>query len=142
MKVRDAMTTDVEVARPADSIQQVARRMSEIDTGVIPVCDGQRVQGIITDRDITIRVVAEGGDINAPVSQYMTEDVEYAYESDDLEKVAKRMGDLQISRIIVVTQDKDLAGIISLGDLAREGKAKVIGQTLEDISEPGDQPAR
>jgi CBS domain-containing protein len=136
------MTTDVEVARPADSIQQVARRMSEIDTGVIPVCDGQRVQGIITDRDITIRVVAEGGDINAPVSQYMTEDVEYAYESDDLEKVAKRMGDLQIRRMIVVTQDKDLAGIISLGDLAREGKAKVIGNVLEDISEPGDQPAR
>jgi CBS domain-containing protein len=142
VKVRDAMTTDVEVARPADSIQQVARRMSEIDTGVIPVCDGQRVQGIITDRDIAIRVVAEGGDINAPVSQYMTEDVEYAYESDDLDKVAKRMGDLQIRRMIVVDSNKDLAGIISLGDLAREGKAKVIGSVLEDISEPGDQPAR
>ena len=142
MKVRDAMTTEVEVATPVDTIQQVARRMSELDTGVMPVCDGQRVQGIITDRDITIRVVAEGGDINSPVSQYMTEDVEYAYESDDLEKVAKRMGDLQIRRMIVVTENKDLAGIISLGDLAREGKAKVIGNVLEDISEPGDQPAR
>ena len=141
MKVKDAMTTDVEVARPADSIQQVARRMSELDTGVIPVCDGQRVQGIITDRDIAIRVVAEGGDINAPVSQYMTEDVEYAYESDDLEKVAQRMGDLQIRRMIVVDSNKDLAGIISLGDLAREGKARKIGAVLEEISESGDQPA-
>ena len=142
MKVKDAMTTDVEVARPADSIQQVARKMSELDTGVMPVCDGQRVQGIITDRDIAIRVVAEGGDINSPVSQYMTEDVEYAYESDDLDKVAKRMGDLQIRRMIVVDSNKDLAGIISLGDFAREGKAKTVGAVLEDISEPGDQPAR
>jgi CBS domain-containing protein len=142
MKVKDAMTVDVEVARPADTIQQVARRMSEIDTGVIPICDGTKVQGVITDRDITIRVVAEGGDINAPVSQYMTEDVEYAYESDDLDKVTRRMGDLQIRRMIVVNADKDLAGIISLGDVAREGKAKVVGQALEDISESGDQPAR
>ena len=142
MKVKDAMTTEVEIARPVDTIQQVARKMSELDTGVMPVCDGTRVQGIITDRDIAIRVVAEGGDINAPVSQYMTEDVEYAYESDDLDKVAKRMGDLQIRRMIVVDSNKDLAGIISLGDLAREGKAKTIGNVLEDISEPGDQPAR
>ena len=142
MKVKDAMTTDVEVARPADSIQQVARKMSELDTGVMPVCDGTRVLGIITDRDIAIRVVAEGGDINAPVSQYMTEDVEYAYESDDLDKVTSRMGDLQIRRMIVVDSNKDLAGIISLGDLAREGKARKIGAVLEEISEPGDQPAR
>ena len=142
MKVKDAMTVEPEVARPSDSIQQVARRMSELDTGVMPVCDGTKVQGVITDRDIVLRVVAEGGDPSAPVSQFMTEGVEYAYEDDDLEKVAKRMGDAQIRRMIVVNSDKDLVGIISLGDLAREGKAKVIGKTLEDISEPGDEPAR
>jgi CBS domain-containing protein len=140
MKVRDVMTRDVEVARPDDPIRQVARRMSEIDTGFMPVCDGRKVQGVITDRDIVLRVVAEGGDVNAPVSQYMTSQVEYALDGDDLDKVADRMGDDQIRRMIVVDDNRDLVGVVSLGDLAREHKAKTIGKTLGEISEPGDQP--
>lgn len=140
MKVRDVMSRDVEIARPTDPIRQVARRMSEIDTGFIPVCDGRKVQGVITDRDIVLRVVAEGGDVNAPVSQYMTSQVEYALDSDDLDKVADRMGDDQIRRMIVVDDNKDLVGVVSLGDLAREHKAKSVGKALGEISEPGDQP--
>ena len=141
MKVRDVMSRDVEIARPTDPIRQVARRMSEIDTGFIPVCDGRKVQGVITDRDIVLRVVAEGGDVNAPVSQYMTSQVEYALDTDDLDKVAGRMGDDQIRRMIVVDDNKDLVGVVSLGDLAREHKAKSVGKALGEISEPGDQPS-
>lgn len=141
MKVRDAMTADVSVAAPSDAIRQVARQMSEIDTGFMPVCDGRKVLGVITDRDIVLRVVAEGGDPEAPVSEYMTEGVEYAYDTDDLKRVADRMGDDQIRRMIVVNADKDLVGVLSLGDVAREGKAKMVGQTLEEISDPGDEPA-
>ena len=140
MKIRDVMTRDVEVARPSDSIQQVARRMSELDTGFMPVCDGRKVQGVITDRDIVIRVVAEGGDPTAPVGQYMTEQVEYAHEDDAFDKVADRMGDDQIRRMIVVDDNRDLVGVVSLGDLAREGKAKTVGRALGEISDPGDQP--
>ena len=140
MKVRDVMTRHVEVARPTDSIRQVARRMSEIDAGFMPVCDGRKVQGVITDRDIVLRVVAEGGDADALVSQYMTSQVEYALDTDDLDKVADRMGDDQIRRMIVVDADKDLVGVVALGDLAREHKAKTIGKVLGEISEPGDQP--
>lgn len=140
MKVRDVMTRDVEVARPDDTIQQVARRMSELDTGVMPVCDGRKVQGVITDRDIVLRIVAEAGDINAPVSQYMTEGVEYAFDDDALDKVTERMGDQQIRRMIVVDRNKDLVGIVSIGDIARDGKAKAVGRALGEISEPGDQP--
>jgi CBS domain-containing protein len=141
MKIRDVMTRSVEVARPTDTIQQIARRMSELDTGFMPICDGRKVQGVITDRDIVIRVVAENGDVNAPVSQYMTEQVEFADENEALDKIADRMGDDQIRRMIVVDENKDLVGVVSLGDLAREGKAKTIGRALGEISEPGDQPA-
>lgn len=142
MKVKDAMTPDVAVAAPTDTIRAVARRMSEIDTGFIPVCDGRRVLGVVTDRDIVLRVVAEGGDPEAPVSEYMTEGVEYAYDNDALDKVAGRMGDAQIRRMIVVDSDKNLVGVLSLGDVAREGKAKLVGATLEDISDSGDEPAK
>lgn len=139
MKIRDVMTRDVEVARPSDTIQQVARRMSELDTGFMPICDGRRVQGVITDRDIVIRVVAENGDPSAPVSEYMTQQVEYAQETDALDKVTERMGDDQIRRMIVVDENKDLVGVVSLGDLAREGKSKTVGRALGEISEPGDE---
>jgi CBS domain-containing protein len=139
MKIRDVMTRDVEVARPTDTIQQVARRMSELDTGFMPVCDGRKVQGVITDRDIVIRVVAENGDVNAPVSQYMTESVEFAREDENMDKIADRMGDDQIRRMIVVDDSENLVGVVSLGDLAREGKSKTVGKALGEISEPGDE---
>lgn len=139
MKISEIMTRDVTVARPEETIRDVARRMSELDTGVIPVCDGRKVQGVITDRDIVLRVVAEGGNADAPVSQYMTSGVEYAVDTDSVDDVVERMADQQIRRMIVVDKDKDLVGIVSIGDIAREHKAKPVGKALGEISESGDE---
>jgi CBS domain-containing protein len=139
MKVRDVMTAGVVTAAPADTIRDVARRMSEVDTGVIPVVQGGVVTGLITDRDIVLRVVAEDGDPHAPVSQYMTETVETCQADDPLREASRKMADLQIRRLIVL-ENQTFVGILSLGDVAREvrGSAAV---ALEEISDPGDQPA-
>jgi CBS domain-containing protein len=137
MKVADVMTRDVEVANPNDSIQSVAQRMGELDIGVLPVCDGRRIQGMVTDRDIAVRGVAQGLDSNAPVSRIMTGNLEYVLATDDLDRAADKMADHQIRRLPVVDENKDLVGILSLGDLAQEHKAKIVGRTLEEISEPG-----
>ena len=137
MKVREVMTRDVEVARPNDSIQSVAKQMAQLDVGSMPVCDGQRIQGMVTDRDITIRAVAQGLSSDSPISQVMTGNLEYLYDDDDLDHAADKMADSQIRRLPVVDRDNQLVGIVSLGDLAREHKEKVMGRTLEEISEPG-----
>ena len=137
MKIADVMSRDVQVARPNDTIQSVAQKMAELDVGALPVCDGARIQGMVTDRDITIRAVAQGVSTDQPISQVMTGNLEYVMASDDLDRAAEKMADHQVRRLPVVDENKDLVGIIALGDLAQEHKAKVIGRTLEEISEPG-----
>ena len=139
MQVRDVMTASVVTASPSDTIRDVARRMSEVDTGVIPVVEGGAVVGLITDRDIVLRIVAEDGDINAPVSQFMTTTVETCQASDNLRDASRKMADLQIRRLIVLDNQR-FAGILSLGDVAREVRGSA-GLALEEISDPGDQPA-
>ena len=142
MKVRDAMTRGVTTAAPGDTVRQVAASMSEIDTGLIPVLDGEAIVGLITDRDIVIRVVAEGLGSDTPVSQVMTTQVETVEEGDSLDDAVERMADLQIRRVLVTGPGGALAGVLSLGDVAREAKAKETGHVLAEISEPGDEPAR
>ena len=136
MRINEIMSRDVEVARPQDTIQDVARKMKEIDSGVIPVCDGQRLQGMITDRDIVIRAVSEGRSFQTPVTDVMTTDVEYCYEDDDIAVAADKMAELQVRRLAVLDHDQRLVGIVSLGDIAQQGKDKTTGQALEEISEP------
>lgn len=140
MKISDVMTPDVEVARPTDTIRSVAQKMAQMDIGSVPVCDGRRLQGMVTDRDITIRAVAQGLSGDTPISQVMTGDLEYVMADDDLDRAADKMADGQIRRLPVVDADKQLVGIISLGDLAQDHKAKAVGQALEDISQPGRGP--
>jgi CBS domain-containing protein len=137
MKIADVMSRDVQVARPTDSIQSVAQKMAELDVGALPVCDGLKIQGMVTDRDIAVRAVAQGLSSDQPISQVMTGNLEYVMASDDLDRAADKMADHQVRRLPVVDENKDLVGIISLGDLAQEHKAKIIGRTLEEISEPG-----
>ena len=137
MKIADVMSRDVEVARPTDTIQSVAQKMAQLDVGALPVCDGMKIQGMVTDRDITVRAVAQGVSPDQPISQVMTGNLEYVMASDDLDRAADKMADHQVRRLPVVDENKDLVGIISLGDLAQEHKAKIIGRTLEEISEPG-----
>lgn len=137
MKVADIMTRDVTVARPTDTIQDVARRMADIDVGSLPVCDGERIQGMVTDRDIAIRAVAEGRSFSDPVSGIMSAEVEYCFDTDDADEAADKMAGSQIRRLPVVDKDKRLVGIIALADVALNLKDKPTGKTLEDISQPG-----
>ena len=135
MRVADVMTADVQVASPSDTIAQVARRMSEIDSGVIPVVQGDQIVGLITDRDIVIRVVGENRDNEIPVSEVMTTNVETCRADEKLKDATKRMADMQIRRLLVVDDEGKLAGVLSLGDVAREHSARAVGEALEEISE-------
>jgi len=135
MKVSDIMSRDVQVARPQDSIQMVARRMKEIDAGSLPICDGERVRGMVTDRDIALRVVAEGRSFETPVSDIMSAEVECVFEDDDARDAAKRMASAQIRRLPVLDRDSRLVGILALGDIAGRVKDSTAGKTLEEISE-------
>src|SRR4051812_49860114 len=117
MKVSEAMTRDVCVARPDLSIQEAAKLMADIDAGVLPVGENDRLVGMITDRDIALRAVAQGKGPQTAVRKVMTSDVRYCFEDEDTD-VARNMGDQQVRRLPVVNRDKRLVGILSLGDLA------------------------
>lgn len=134
MRVRDVMSRDVHIASPGDSIQEVARHMASGDFGFVPVCEGERLIGAVTDRDIVVRAVAQGAPATAPVVEYATRDVRTVREDDDLREVLDRMGSDQIRRLVVVDRDDKVCGVVSLGDLADTVKEKHAGETLEDIS--------
>ena len=134
MKVRDIMSKDVQVARPGDSLQEVASRMAAGDFGFMPVADGDRLIGTITDRDIVVRAVAGGAACTAPVVEYITRDPHTARADDDLKTVLDSMGDRQIRRLPVLDKDDRLVGVVSLGDLSTRVKEKYAGEALEDIS--------
>ena len=136
MKVRDIMSKDVQVARPGDSLQQVAMRMRDGDFGFMPVADGDRLVGTITDRDVCIRAIAEGASSSASVVEYITRDPHTARADDDLKEVLEAMGSRQIRRMPVLDKDDRLVGVVSLGDLSTRVKEKYAGEALEDISRP------
>ena len=110
MRVSEAMTRDVRVANPGQSIRDVAKMMAEIDAGAMPVGENDRLVGMITDRDIAIRAVAQGKGPETPVRDVMSKEVKYCFEDEDLEHVAKNMGDIQVRRLPVVNRDKRLGG--------------------------------
>ena len=141
MQVSEIMTRKVETAAPDDSIEQVARRMAELDVGSMPVCEGRSIQGIVTDRDIVVRGVAQGLDRNTPIRQVMTGQVESVRESDDLEDVHDRMSAAQVRRLPVVNDAGELVGIVALADVARRDEADELGETLEEISETSQEHA-
>lgn len=140
MKVSEVMSHQVELASPSDSIQRAAQLMARIDAGVLPVGDGDRLVGMITDRDIAIRGVGEGrSPTDTPVNEVMTREVKYCFEDDDVGKVAQNMAELQIRRLPVLSRDKRLTGIVSLGDIARDHEPSQTGSTLHHISRKGGQ---
>jgi CBS domain-containing protein len=131
------MSRDVQVALPETTLRDAAEVMARIDAGALPVCDGRRLLGIITDRDIVVRGLAKGLGPDSSVTQVMTEGVEWCFEDDDITEVADKMASAQIRRIAVVDRDKHLVGMVSLGDVARETKPAASGDVLEEISQPG-----
>jgi CBS domain-containing protein len=139
MKVSEAMTTDVRIASPSQTIQQAARMMAEIDAGVLPVGDNDRLVGMITDRDIAVRAVAGGLPANTPVSEIMSREVKYCFADDDVDEVAHNMGDIQVRRLPVLNKDKRLVGILSVGDIAMAEGPEPAGEAICGISEPGGQ---
>ena len=134
MKVRDAMSTNVKLAKPNQTIREAAKVMAEIDAGVLPVTDGDRLLGMITDRDIAVRAVARGLGPETSIREVMTSEVKYAFDDEDLEDVAHNMADIKVRRLPVVNRDKRLVGIISIGDLSASAPPRQAGQALESIS--------
>jgi CBS domain-containing protein len=130
-KVSEVMTSDVKVVRPDESVQKAAAIMSEQDIGSLPVCDGMRLKGMITDRDIAVRAVAGGRGVDTPVSEVMTEEVIWCGEDADVQDLLERMGTNQIRRVPVLDANRNLVGIVALGDLAIE---QDVGEALRDIS--------
>ena len=119
MLLRDVMTPHVEVIHPDATLREAAQKMKTLDVGPVPVCDGDRLQGMLTDRDITIRATAEGRDPNTTrVREVMTPDVVYCFEDQDVVEAARMMEERQIRRLVILNRDKRLVGIVSLGDLA------------------------
>jgi CBS domain-containing protein len=114
--------------------------MLRADAGSIPVCDGERLQGMITDRDIAVRAVAEGLGPDTPVTQIMTSDVLFAFEDDQVEDVAAQMSRAQVRRMPVVSrEDKRLVGIVSIGDLSDAGEHDMAALALDGITEDGGE---
>ena len=137
MRVSEAMSHDVKIARPDHTIQQAAKIMCDLDVGALPVGDNDRLVGMITDRDIAVRAVAENRAPSTKVRDVMTADVKYCFDDEDTEHVAHNMGDQQVRRLPVVNRDKRLVGILALGDLATQTGARPTTLALKCISQPG-----
>lgn len=135
MHVSEVMTAQVSTATPRTTIREVAQTMASIESGAVPVLEGGEVVGLVTDRDIVLRVVAEGKSLDTPISEVMTEAVETCREDDNLAEATAKMSSKQIRRLVVLSENGKLAGILSLGDVAIDYGAKVVGKTLSDISE-------
>ncbi|CAN7405746.1 CBS domain-containing protein [Polaromonas sp. LjRoot131] len=135
--VNDVMTRNVRTLAPGATVADAAKAMRELNVGVIPVCEGDKLLGVVTDRDIVLRAVAEGLDGGTPLSTVMSSDVRTARETDDLDTVLADMASRQIRRLPVLDASQRLAGIISIGDIAVKGQDEEdVGQSLADISSP------
>ncbi len=138
MKISDAMSRDVRVVAPDQSIAEAAQIMAEIDAGSLPVGENDRLVGMLTDRDIAIRGVAKKCSPDTKVRDLMTTDVKYCFEDETIEHVAENMGDVQVRRLPVVNREKRLVGIVSIGDIGnvKPGRA---GDALKKVASPGGQ---
>ena len=139
MKVRDVMTRNVQTVQPDQRVQEAASFMLSADAGSIPVTEGERLIGMITDRDIAVRGIAKGHGPDTPVRDLMTNDIVCAREDDDVEDCATKMSEAKVRRLPVIDEQARLCGIVSLGDLARQTDDESAHQALEGVSEPGGQ---
>jgi len=138
-RIAEVMTRDVRSVSPQETIQRAAQLMDELNVGALPVCEGPRLVGMVTDRDITIRATAAGhAPDSAHVEDVMSDQVRWCFDDQTVDEVMQQMGDSQIRRVPVVNPEtKELIGIVSLGDLATKHSAQV-DRTLEEISSPAE----
>src|SRR4029453_6339616 len=139
MKISEVMTPEVRIARPDQTVEQAACLMAELDAGVLPVGDNDRLIGMITDPDIARRCVAKGKSPDTKFREIMSEEVKYCFADQEIEEVASNMADIQVRRLPVVDRNKRLVGIVSLGDIATAGGGEEAGEALSGISLPGGQ---
>ncbi len=144
MLIRDCMTKTVELANPDMTIREAAKKMRDGDFGILPIGDGDRLVGMVTDRDIAIRAVADGKDADqTKLSEIMSKKVLYCFEDQSIEDVAKNMGDNQVRRLVVLNREKRLVGMVSLGDVAlSEDSDENAEEALSEISRPGQNQNR
>lgn len=136
MLAQDLMTRDVSIANPDQTIQQAARNMAIMDVGALPVGENNRLVGMVTDRDIVLRGIAEGKGPHTKVRDVMTPDVKYCFEDQDVVEIADSMAEVQIRRLPVVDRDKNLVGILSLSDIAVGDDPEQAAEALSGISRP------
>jgi CBS domain-containing protein len=139
MRIGDCMTHNVRVASPDQTLRDAARTMADLDAGALPVGENDRLVGMITDRDIAIRGIAEGRGPDTRIREVMSAEVKYCFDDQEVDDVLQNMGDLKLRRMPVVSRDRRLVGIVSLGDLATNGEAAWAGQALGGISRPGGE---
>jgi CBS domain-containing protein len=140
MKVSEFMSRDVQTVNPDQPIQEAAQFMLRADAGSMPVCDGDRLVGMVTDRDIAVRAVAEGRGPETPVREAMTDHVDYCFDDDEAEEVAIKMSDAQVRRFPVLSrEDNKLVGIVSLGDISRSDQSEAASVALGGITDPGGE---
>ncbi len=141
--VADVMSREVKLVGPDDNVRQVAQMMREADTGILPVAEGDRLIGMLTDRDVTVRLVAEGRDPGqTKVRDVMTADVRYVFEDEDLEHVAENMAEQRVRRLPVMNRQKRLVGVVSLGDMTKGRRSPLAGRALSGIALQGGQHTR
>jgi CBS domain-containing protein len=139
MKISEAMTRDPEIVSPDQPIREAAQFMLKADAGSIPVGEGDRLVGIVTDRDIAVRAVAQGRGPDTPVREVMSEDLLYCFEDDEVEEVAMKMSDSQVRRMPVLSRDDQLVGIVSLGDISRSDDGDAAKVALDGVTDPGGE---
>jgi len=139
MKISNYMTKNVRIISPDQSLLDAAKAMANLDAGALPVSENDRLVGMITDRDIAVRGVAEGKGPDTLIREVMSPEIKYCFDDEEAADVLRNMSDLKVRRLPVVNRDKRLVGIISLGDLAMNGEAAQAGAALGGISQPGGE---
>ncbi|MBW8756993.1 MAG: CBS domain-containing protein [Burkholderiales bacterium] len=135
-QVAEVMSRGVRTLAPSDTMRNAAKAMDEFDVGIVPVCDGERLVGVVTDRDVTVRGVAQGCSAESTrLDQVMTKDPLWCFDDDPLEQAMETMRDAQIRRLPVVDRARHLVGILSMGDVATTAGTADVAETLACISE-------
>lgn len=138
MKLSDVMHRDPQVIRGDTTLREAAQRMRDADIGALPVCEGDRIEGVLTDRDVVVRSIAQGDDPEkARAADVMTREIAWCFDDDSIDEASRKMSERQVQRLLVLNHDKKLVGIVSIGDLARQrGNAPAVTHTIEEIKKP------
>lgn len=139
MKVAELMCRDVQMATPDDTVVNAAKMMSERHLGYLPIREGDRLVGSLTDRDIVVRCVTQGAIDQAKIRDAMTQEVKYCFEDDEIENVAQNMADIQVRRLPVLNREKRLVGVVSLADIALQHAPQPLDTAMSGIAKPGGQ---